>query len=381
MILRAVTSLLEVPRVPDPPARVWRDWVLVVAFVVTALLEGLLRSDIAWRPAVLTMTVLIAPTLLFRRTHPLGALAAAFVPVLVLTTLGLVAGVDEYLGLNATAFVLVLPYALTRWGSGRDVLLGTSLIVVSAVVGMLQDPATTLGDVVGGLVVVTLTELLGVTVRMSATARDRGREQVRLQEREQLARELHDTVAHHITAIVVRAQAGRVVAATNPSAAVDALSVIEDEASRTLAELRFLVGALRDTDDLAPSPGIADLTRLARSTVAGPAVELEVSGRLDDLSVTTGNAVYRIAQEAVTNALRHARHATRIVVRVAGEDECVRVSVVDDGQPGAVTATTGYGVVGMSERASALGGTLEAGPEPGRGWAVRAELPRAVRVP
>ena len=90
-----------------------------------------------------------------------------------------------------------------------------------------------------------------------------------------------------------------------------------------------------------------------------------------------GAAVYRLAQESITNAVRHARHATRIDVVVTGEDDCLRLTVADDGEPGVNgRAVPGYGIVGMTERATLLGGSLEAGPGPDRGWTVRAVLPR-----
>jgi signal transduction histidine kinase len=180
-----------------------------------------------------------------------------------------------------------------------------------------------------------------------------------------------------VSAIAVRAQAGRTLAATQPAAAVDALEVIEEAASRTLAELRAIVAALRDGDeaDLAPQRGVADIARLA-AAADGPRVDVELAGDLDGLQPIVGAAVYRIAQESITNALRHARHATRIDVRVTGERDCVRLTVLDDGEPG-VTAPPGYGLAGMIERAALLGGTLEAGPRSARGWLVTATLPRS----
>ncbi len=221
---------------------------------------------------------------------------------------------------------------------------------------------------------------VGHAVRYWATSRARELDKMRLQERAQLARELHDTVAHHVSAIAIRAQAGRVVAATDPSAAVDALSVIEAEASRTLAEMRVMVGNLREDEMAAMAPA----ARRGRSRTAGrsvgdrPRVDLELSGDLEDLQPAVGAAVYRIAQEAITNAVRHARRVTRIDVRVAGEDRCVRLTVRDDGDAGAtVKNPTGYGLVGMTERATLLGGSFEAGPGPDRGWTVEAVLPRS----
>jgi signal transduction histidine kinase len=178
--------------------------------------------------------------------------------------------------------------------------------------------------------------------------------------------------------MVVRAQAGRVVAAADPAAAVEALQVIEDEGSRTLTEMRQLVAALREGDDadLTPGRGLGDLERLARRDGSSPTVDVQVSGGLDDLGPTVGAAIYRIAQESVTNALRHARRATRVSVRVAGEGDSVRVSIEDDGEAPVGRGQAGFGIVGMTERASLLGGTLVAGPASGRGWVVTATLPR-----
>ena len=104
---------------------------------------------------------------------------------------------------------------------------------------------------------------------------------------------------------------------------------------------------------------------------------MELSGDFVDLSPSVGAAVYRLAQESITNAARHARHATRIDVRVAGEDDCVRLTVRDDGDASSIGQSSwGYGLVGMTERAMLLGGTLEAGPSSDSGWTVNAVLPK-----
>ncbi len=159
-----------------------------------------------------------------------------------------------------------------------------------------------------------------------------------------------------------------------------ALEVIEEAASRTLAEMRAMVGALRDggEPELAPQRGVADVERLARDTAHGPRVDVELSGDLDALRPSVASAIYRLAQESITNALQHARHATRIDVSVAGEADCVRLTVRDDGDAGSDgRGSSGYGLLGMTERATLLGGSLEAGPRPDRGWTVTAVLPRA----
>jgi len=216
-------------------------------------------------------------------------------------------------------------------------------------------------------------------MRYRANSRLREEDQVKLLEREQLARELHDTVAHHVSAIAVQAQAGRALAASQPDAAEGILEVIEEEASRALAEMRNMVGALRQGEepDLAPQRGVADIERFAHSAGDRPRVDVELSGDLDDLGPSVEAAIYRLAQESITNALRHARHATRINVCITRDDGCVRLTVRDDGDPSPLGAgsSSGYGLVGMAERAKLLGGTLEAGPSPGRGWTVDAVLP------
>jgi signal transduction histidine kinase len=104
---------------------------------------------------------------------------------------------------------------------------------------------------------------------------------------------------------------------------------------------------------------------------------VQLSGGFDELSPAVELALYRIAQESITNAVRHARHATRITIDVVDEGEQVRLIVRDDGDAAAARGSTGHGLVGMAERATLLGGTLRAGPAPGRGWTVDVVFPRA----
>jgi len=201
---------------------------------------------------------------------------------------------------------------------------------------------------------------------------------VRSHERERLARELHDTVAHHVSAIVISAQAGRVIAGTDPSAAVEALAEVEEEGARTLEEMRAMVAALRDRGagaELTPPAGVADLERLVRAPGGRLRVDLRLAGELGALPPAVDAAVYRIVQESVTNAMRHAVDATEVVVWVTGEPQGVRVTVCDDGAR-AGRGRDGYGLAGLRERAALLGGELRAGPGADQGWRVEAELPR-----
>jgi signal transduction histidine kinase len=219
---------------------------------------------------------------------------------------------------------------------------------------------------------------LGAAVRYRTKLRMRDIDQAKVREREQLARELHDTVAHNVSGIAIQAQAGRAIAASSPERAIEALAVIEDAATRTLGELRAIVGVLRASQDtdFAPQPGVPEVEQLATDGQARPCVEVTLSGAFDDLSPAVGAAIYRLAQESVTNARRHARHATHVTVAVTGDADRVRLVIDDDGSAAGGRAPAGYGLVGMRERASLLGGTFSAGPAAERGWRVEAVLPR-----
>ena len=375
-----VRSLWAEPRVPNAPKQLWWDWVLVATLVVLAAIETVAREDVVWRPVNLVLIVAVAPMLLWRRTHPLAMVAIAFSLFAVVDLAAIVIGVT-WDGPEPTALVLLLfPYALFRWGSGREATIGLAFVLFPVVVGAAVAPV---GEVVGGALILLFAAALGAAFRYRSTARLHGRDQAKLREREQLARELHDTVAHHVSAIAIQAQAGRTVAESHPEAVVDALVVVEKEASRALTEMRTIVGALRrgEQSDLTPQPGVGDIERLAKSTGNAPHVDVTLTGDLDELPPSVDAALYRLAQESVTNALRHARHATLVHVVVAGGDDSVRLTVWDDGdaRPADAGSSSGFGLLGMAERARLLGGAFEAGPNRAGGWTVHAELSRSGR--
>jgi signal transduction histidine kinase len=347
----------------------WRDWTLAGACAAAAVLEGLVRPDLPGGPVAVALAVGLTPALLIRRSRPLLAVTVAFGATLLAPAFTHGVPPEEY----SLVYLLFLLYALSRWGSGRQAALGLAVIAGKQALsfGLGQVNA---GDTVGGTVLTVAVLALGAAARYRVGARARELDQVRLRERERLARDLHDTVAHHVSAMAIRAQAGLAVAGIRPEAATDALRLIESEAKEALTELRTVVRALR-TDE-PDAPRLADLSGLAQG--AGPRVEIEVGAGLGAVAPPVGAALYRIAQEAVTNARRHARGATRITVRVQGEGEQVRLRVEDDGSPPGPSrsgAIPGYGVSGMRERAELLGGTCTAGPGPERGWRVEAVLP------
>ncbi|MFG2833551.1 sensor histidine kinase [Streptomyces zaomyceticus] len=379
MTTNALSSLWAEPRATDAPERVPRDWALVGVLMVTALLEGVLRDDVAWRPFATIVAVGLAPVLLWRRTHPLTCVVVAFGTALALGLARLLGGAPS-VGLDSMIYFLVLVYALVRWGSGREIAIGLAVVAVAAGIGTVADysgPA----DIVGGFAVLVAAAAGGAAFRYRAESWRRALEQSRSQERVGLARELHDIVAHHVSAIAVQAQAGRAMAGQRPEAALAALVAIEGEASRTLAEMRAMVRVLRDgaPAERAPRPGVADLVSLARRAPV-PVVDVELPEDMEELPPQVDAAVYRLAQEALTNALRHARNASRVEIRVVVGEGRLRLRVTDDGQiDPARPVNHGFGLLGMTERAQLLGGTLRAGPAPEGGWSVDAEMPTKVR--
>lgn len=373
-----LSTLLAEPAVPDPPRRVWRDWLLVGLLIPAVIVEGVARDVVPWRPVA---TILIAAsilTLLWRRTHPLAMVVIAFGTVIGIEKLARALG-HPPIEFYTSAFLLILPYSLFRWASGRHAAIGLGVMLATLASSLITE-WTGIGDAIGGTIVLLFPAVLGAEVRHLVASRERDREAVKTRERETLARELHDTVAHHVSAIAVRAQAGRVVGAGDATAALDALEVIEQEASRTLAEMRGIVGTLRGGEDaeLAPQPGLGDLSRLATSEDT-PRIDVHVDDDVGDVGPTVGAALYRVAQEAVTNARRHALGASEVTVCVRADADLVSLTVDDDGwtDPARDRTSTGFGLIGMTERAQLLGGSLHAGPMPARGWRVAATLPRS----
>jgi len=363
------------PRPAGAPTVGTPDRVLAGAFAVATVMEGAVRSGLVWRPAVTLLALALVPALLWRRSRPLVAALIGWGVAGLLSAVQLAGGTED-LGLWSMMVVLLLLYSLVRWGSGREIVLGTAFVVVVAALGMYV-AGTGWADVIGGGVLLLLVVAVAAVFRYRADLWHRQQREIRNEERARLARELHDTVAHHVSAIAVQAQAGRVVAGLQPEKAAEVLAAIEVEASRTLAEMRSMVRVLREDDDVAyaPQPGVADLPALARAD-AVPVVEVSLDGSLAQLAGPVDTALYRLAQESLTNAVRHARNATRVGIDVRREGDVVRLRVTDDGaaRPGTVPGH-GFGLVGMAERAELLGGSLSAGARPEGGWVVEAVLP------
>ncbi|MEO3818951.1 histidine kinase [Plantactinospora sp. B24E8] len=226
----------------------------------------------------------------------------------------------------------------------------------------------------------------GLVLRLLDVRRATTTERVRRDERLALARELHDVVAHHVTGIVLQAQAAQLATRRptggpgTPAGLAEALAGIETAGSAALGAMRRVVGVLRDVDD-APSATAAPehldelVTRFAGP--GRPVVRLHHPEGPTGWPPEVTSTVYRVVQESLTNVSRHAPHARTVTVRVDEQRRGVTVEVVDDAPPlpGRRSPDRGYGLVGMRERVETLGGTLRVGPRSGAGWAVHATLP------
>ena len=377
MATNALRSLWAEPRPTNAPDRRPRDWALVAVLICWSLVEVVLRQDLAPRPLLLLAVLAVLGPLLWRRTHPLVAVAVSFGTLTIVDIVRILTGSQGAL-LNSISAALILAYALFRWGSGREAASGLGVILLWLAITYVADPVS-LWEAVAGYAFFLFAAALGAAIRYRAKIRIRDIDQAKAREREQLARELHDTVAHHVSGIAIQAQAGRAIAASHPERAIDALATIEEAATHALTELRAIVGVLRASQDteFAPQPAVAEVEQLATDGQTRPCVEVRLSGQLDDLSPAVGAAIYRLAQESITNARRHARNATHVTVAVTGDADRVRLTIDDDGSSGAPgRAPAGYGLVGMQERATLLGGSFHAGPTAQLGWRVEAILPR-----
>ncbi|MCW6008963.1 sensor histidine kinase [Micromonospora sp. CPCC 205371] len=209
--------------------------------------------------------------------------------------------------------------------------------------------------------------------------KERDKRQIQAEERLRIAREMHDIVSHHLSLIAVQAGIANHVAEQHPAEAREALRVIETASRGALTEMRGMLGVLRfDPVEPAasrnPVPGLAGLPDLAeRATTAGVAVDLDVT-TAGTLPAGVQLAAYRIVQEGLTNAVKHAAPA-RCTVRVVADERVVTVQVTDDGERSGASKSGGHGLIGMRERVAMFGGELTAGPGPAGGFAVSARLP------
>ncbi|GAB2902586.1 hypothetical protein GCM10022245_42390 [Streptomyces mayteni] len=304
---------------------------------------------------------------------------------------------------KVVASVALLELAVRR--PPREALLGTA-VLITAYVLLIKDHETVTGVLAVGyrVVVVAVAPLLlgaylRATDRALAQARARAREAearrelaargARLAERTELARELHDLVAHHVSSMALRVNVARAVLPDLDPRVRAVLDDVYGSATTTLADLRRLVAVLRDPTAVAPEGGpplVVEPAELPAAVAAvverGVQAGLDVRARVDPgiagLDAVRGLAVLRVVQEGLTNATKHAGSGSRITVEVAVTEGDVRVEVRDGGGPAEVSGDLpggpGFGLIGLRERVGLVGGTLTAGPHDG-GWRLRADLP------
>jgi signal transduction histidine kinase len=349
-----------------------------------------------WATAVVLTVRRIVPPVALLLAVPLYVMVYG----LPLTELGL-PGQGRSVVAHATEFhllpIFAVAYLVAQSGAVSPLLAGAVCLAGAGVLfvdldNMMLARGFGWSRVLFALFVVAGTTFLGALVREQRRLRAVESQKVVAEERTRIARELHDVVAHHVSAIVIRAQAAERLAPGRPEVAVEALRWIEDAGKEALTGMRHAVHVLREADasragglvpngdravELAPQPTLADLRGIVeRLAPVGLDVEMALPDPLPAVDPQVELAAVRIAQEGVTNTLRHA-DARRAVVRVAQEAGHLVVEVDDDGRSGnsPTLNASGHGLRGMAERAAACGGRLDIARSALGGWSVRATLP------
>jgi signal transduction histidine kinase len=369
------------------------DVLIAVVVAVTSLVGHFGISDPSiTEPTAWTSALIIATSvaLLFRRRWPVMTLIAVQIGENVQSVLGIFGTTNSAL--------LIAGYSVGRYCTRRRLLLvaTASLVALIALQTVVIVTNYTEGDSFIFLYLYTLVPqitvfVLGNSVRLNheraarlevrAERAEREQEllaQQQLQaERTRIARELHDAVAHGVSAMVIHAAAARRHIATDPGRASEAMRTVEEVGRRAMNEMRQLLGVLRSDEatEREPQPQLEDLPRLV-DTMPELRVQLAVPPLTAVPQAVSLNA-YRVVQEALVNASRHAGPGTHVVVSLAIEDNELQVTVVDDGLGTSVSSlpSSGFGVVGMRERVNVHSGTLTAGPGTHGGWKVFATFP------
>ena len=371
------------------PARA--DGLLAAALAVAVTLEVVIGQAGDSIPASIAYGVATTVPIAWRRRAPLPVM----VVILAAFTVSELIDADWSDGVGAPVVAVVLAmYSVGAHIEGRR-LVGAAVVAVAGLcAAVLVDPGHDPSDFAfAGLVFAVAPILAGRAVGnrllLAAALQDKARrleveraERERaavIDERDRIARELHDVVAHSLSVMVIQAGAARRMLATNPVVAGESFASIEGTGREALAEMRRLLGVLRREDDevaLAPQPGLEGLDDLlARCAAAGMRVDLRVEGEPDGLPAGVQLIVYRVIQEALTRALAESAAGHASVVLRAGPDD-LEVEVRDDGRAG----VDGDALTALRERVAFYGGEVRAGPADKGEFAVRVRLPVAGAV-
>jgi signal transduction histidine kinase len=365
------------------------DGVLAAALTALALLEvALTEASELQRLATAALAVALGATAARRSRDPLPLLGLFLAISVASRALPILA---EPTNSGVFVFLLLAVYSAAAHTSGRRTLLAGGMNVGLYVTNVALDNAgITADNVIFFALLFGAPWVAGRAVRQRRlNDRELEEEKTRaatavVEERARIARELHDVVAHSISVMVLQARGGRRVLESEPIDAREAFAVIESTGQQALDEMRRLVGMLRRGDEtlpLAPQPSLRELGTLVEQVrAAGLPVQLAVEGAPRDLPPGVDMSAFRIVQEALTNALTHAGPAhARVVLRYREDD--LELEISDDGPGGGESTGSGYGLVGMRERVLVYGGELEAGRQPGGGYALRVRLPLGVARP
>ena len=338
------------------------------------------------------LAVIAFTTPLFaRRRFPVGALLAVGVGIGASTFVDDRLIPDDFIAVLfglAVAVLFGMRPARPVSVAGLAFTIGIVAIVVH------NDPRGKLGDFIWNLMMFTVAWIIGLAVGGKFREADQAKERAAQAEREReerarlavsderarIARELHDVVGHSVSVMTVQASAVRRLLDPDQEKEREALEVVEQTGREALAEMRRMVGVLRRPEEapaLAPQPSLEHLEKLVEQVrEAGLRVDVRVEGDAVQLPASVDLTAYRLVQEGLTNALKHAR-AQRAEVIVRYDDGHVEVTVSDDGRGGGDGEKGGHGLVGMRERVSVYGGELQAGPRPEGRYRLRARLPVA----
>jgi signal transduction histidine kinase len=375
----------------DSPRYVWlvkRLDVWIACAITAWMTVEVFAEHLEPRWAALPLMIFAGGSLAWRRSQPILVGLAVVGASLVQAA----AGMTMHSAIAPVVALLLASWSIGAYEPRRRAVLGLTIIVcglwLSMAISMLRSTDHFMGTDfpwIGALLIApgVVGIMFGARTRSLREAEERARllelerREAIAEERTRIARELHDVIAHSVSVMTVQAGAAEEMLKVDPSRAVEPVRAVQETGRQALVEMKRLVGMLREDDEeigLSPQPGVSDIDRLAaQMREAGLPVELRVEGTARPVPIGVDLSAYRVVQEALTNALKHAGAASAVVTLRYGERD-LTVEVTDEGA-GHGVKPGGHGLIGMRERVGIFGGTFEAGPRESGGFEVRALLP------